>query len=79
MDNKINSEIMNEYFVNITQNMGIPKFNEETLTPSDESIDPVDEIIYKFSKHPSIIKINNIVEDTQTFSFNEIDQVAMEK
>ena len=78
-DNKLNSEIMNEYFVNITQNMGIPKFNEEPLTPSDEFIDPVDEIIYKFSKHPSIIKINNIVENTQTFSFNEIDQVAMEK
>ena len=80
MDNKMNAEIMNDYFVNITQKMGIPEFNKEILPPCVEYIDPVDEIVYNFSKHPSIIKINNIIKhkDKEKFSFSKIDQTQME-
>ena len=79
MDNKTNSEVMNDYFVNITQNMGIPEFNKEIPPTEAECLDPIDKIIYNFKKHPSVMKINNIIKNAERFTFNEIDQVGMEK
>ena len=79
MDNKINAEIMNEYFVNITQTLDVPKFTTEKLPVGIECIDPIDEIIFNFSKHPSITKINNIVKPLKTFAFEEVEQIQIEK
>ena len=79
MDNKINAEIMNEYFVNITQTLDIPKFTTEKLPFGIECVDPIDEIIFNFSKHPSITKINNIVKPLKTFAFEEVEQIQIEK
>ena len=78
-DDKKNAEIMNEYFVNITQNLDIPEFTTEVLHTDVECIDPIDEIIYNYSKHPSIIKINEIIKPVQTFSFSEVNQSQIEK
>ena len=64
MDNQVNAEIMNDYFVNITQTLDIPEVRKEI--PVDiVYIDPIDEIIYKYSNHPSITKINNIAKITK--------------
>ena len=40
---------------------------------------PIDEIIYKYSNHPSITKINNITKLTERFSFDKVDQMQIEK
>ena len=79
MDNNTSSELMNDYFVNIAQNMAIPEFNKEIPPTEAECLDPIDKIIYDFNKHPSVMKINNIIKNAERFTFNEIDQVGMEK
>ena len=61
--------------------MDIPVLTTEVL-PIDiaiECMDPIDEIIYKYSKHPSIIKINEIVKPTEQFSFHEGDEILIEQ
>ena len=78
-DDKKNAEVMNEYFVNITKNLDIPEFTTEVLHTDVECIAPIDEIIYNYSKHPSIIKINEIIKPVETFSFNEVNQSQIEK
>ena len=79
MDNKRNAEVMNEYFVNITETLDIPEFPIEEMPANIQVIDPIDEIVYNFNKHPSIIKINNIIKLTRRFTFNNVDQKQIEK
>ena len=79
MDNKHNAEVMNDYFVNITQTLDIPEFKTEKLPIDIEFIDPIDEIICNFSKHPSITKINNIIKPKERFVFNSVEQTQIEK
>ena len=47
-DDKENTEIMNSYFVNITDNLHIPQFETEKVTMNtvNECTDPIDNIIY---------------------------------
>ena len=78
MDNKYNADVMNDYFVNITQTLGIPEFEKEELPINIEFIDPIEEIICSYRKHPSIIKINNIIKFAERFSFNSVDQMQIE-
>ncbi len=78
MDNKYNADVMNEYFVNITQTLDIPEFKKEELPIDIEFIDPIEEIICSYRKHPSIIKINNIIKFAERFSFNSVDQMQIE-
>ena len=70
-DNVKNAEKFNEYFVNITQNLDIPDITNEVLPIEVEYIDPIDKIIYNYSKHPSIIKIKQIIKSNDNFSFHE--------
>ena len=79
MENRINAEIMNEYFVNITQTLDIPKFETEKIPADIQYIDPIDEIIYNFSKHPSIIKLNSIIKPDINFSFDKVNNTQIEK
>ena len=58
---------MNEYFVNITKILDIPVLTSEVLPIDIGCMDPADEIIYKYSKHLSIIKINEILKPTEQF------------
>ena len=77
-DNKLNAEIMNEYFVNITHTLDIPDITKEMLPVDVTCIDTIDEIIYKFSKHPSITKINKITKLATGFFFEKVDQKQIE-
>ena len=70
---------MKDYFVNITNNLDIPVLTTEVLPIAIECMDPVDEIIYKYSKHPNIIKINEVVKPTEQFSFYEADEMLIEQ
>ena len=64
-DDKEVAEIFNEYFVNITDSLGIiqPK---DALTPTDGLHDPVEIAIKKYSSHPSI-KLISENKKIQTF------------
>ena len=72
-----NAEIMNEYFVNITKKLDIPKIKTEPPTP--ECTDLIDRIIHSYSKHPSINKINEMVDIPENFKFREVDQIQMKQ
>ena len=75
-DDKKNTDILNSYFVNITDNLNIPEFTTEKVPCNtiDEDIDPIDNIIYKYSKHPSILKIRETTNFTNIFSFNKVNE-----
>ena len=70
---------MNCYIINITDNLHIPEFTTENVPTNidDECIDPIDNILYKFSKHPSILKIKETTSFTKTFSFNKVDEMEI--
>ena len=78
-DDKRNTEIMNSYFINITDNLHMPEFTTENVPTNtgDECIDPIDNIIYKYSKHPSILKIKDTASFTKTFSFDKVDEMKI--
>ena len=80
-DNKKNAEIMNNYFVNITQNLNIPESILEKIPRNTdvECLDPIDQILLNYSKHPSILKIKVFVKPIDTFSFNKADEKEIEK
>ena len=61
-DDKKNAEIMNSYFVNIATNLDIPEFETEKLPANAvfECVEPIDNIIYKYNKHISILKIKKL-------------------
>ncbi len=59
-DQKV-SEIFNDFFQHAAQNLGIQKNMDilnKDITISD---DPIEAIIRKFDKHPSILMINKMV------------------
>ena len=63
------SEKFNNYFVDIVENLDIEPFiveNEIEIHCSD----PIDDIVKKYSKHPSIIKIKEYVTIEEKFSFS---------
>ena len=78
-NDKQNAEIMNEYFVNITKSLDIPEFVTETPPTGVEFIDPIDEIIYAYKTHPSILKINEIIHTNTKFLFNKVTNKQIEK
>ena len=55
-DDKMNAEIMNNYFVNITKELNIPEIMTEKLHENIDMdcISSIDQIIHKFRNHPSI-------------------------
>ena len=70
---------MNDYFVNITKTIDIPEFTTEKLPIEVECIDPIDEIIYAYKKHPSILKISETVKPDDRFSFANVTHTQIEK
>ena len=78
-DDKNNAEVMNDYFVNVTKTLDIPEFTTENLPIEVGCIDPIDEIIYAYSKHPSILRINEIVKSNDQFYFENVTHTQIEK
>ena len=78
-DDKRNAEVMNDYFVNITQNLNIPEFAAEKIPVEIQCIDPIDEIILNYREHPSIKKISAIINQDENFSFNVVNESQVEK
>ena len=80
-DNKQNAEIFNDYFVNIVKDLNIPDISSHTpeANHSVKVNDPIDINRHKFSRHPSITKIKENVNQTEFFTFQNVNEPQIEK
>ena len=64
------AEKMNNYFIDVIENLDIEHFEEPTteIYPQDS----IENIVRMYSKHPSILKIKGYVTIQETFSFRNI-------
>ena len=65
------AETFNNFFVTITDSLGIVE-NEDTILPSEDINDPIDKILLRFSRHPSIQKIRSLNGNIGSFSFEKV-------
>ena len=65
------AETLNTFFVIITDSLGIIE-NENIIFPSENICDPIDQIVFKFSRHSSIQKIRSLNEINSFFSFEKV-------
>ena len=65
------AEIFNTYFGHAASSLGINEPNK-SINDGENLRDPIDSILLKFSKHPSILMINAI-STISSFSFTEVD------
>ena len=65
------AEILNNYFANITENLGISA-NESLLVPTNDTVDPIDKAVMKFQSHPSICKIKESTTSSVKFNFRVV-------
>ena len=72
------AEIFNSYFGNAVKNLNIQPFEstEENIGFTD---DPIQGIIKKYERHPSILKIKSYVSDNVSFSFQPTDLTSVTK
>ena len=61
------AEKFNNYFSNVVETLNIPEIDAVTII-SDHIADPIDQAIYKYSKHPSTIAIKDKCASNITFS-----------
>ena len=65
---------LNTYFSNVIQNLNIKEV-ENSVLRSEHIEDPIFKAIHKYSKHPSIIAINENCASEIKFSFNTATQL----
>ena len=68
-DDKEVAEIFNEYFVNITDSLGIIQ-PEDPLQHTDGIHFPIESVIKKYSSHPSVKLISANTKPSHTFTVN---------
>ena len=76
------SEIMNDYFVNVTKDLDISIPSSPTLECNLPSGDPTDQILLRYRNHPSILKIMEKMGQQVNFvrfKFEFVTQSIMEK
>ena len=77
-DNSKVATTLNSFFENAVTTLGIPTIDHH-LTDTSSIEDPIDKIITKFAKHPSILRINNNVQKgTFIFQIADFDEVHTE-
>ena len=71
------AEIINNYFVDVIENLDIePYIKENCLTkPSNKN---VESIINKYKNHPSILKVKEFVNITDKFTFKKTTKQALQ-
>ena len=71
------AETLNNFFKNAVHSLSISE-NVDLLTPTENSLNPVDKAITKYESHPSILKIKENVKFTH-FLFTEIELSEVEQ
>ena len=51
---------------------------EVSVIPQNINDDPIDNILYTYHNHPSIIKIRVHVDQTEKFSFSKVTETQIE-
>ena len=64
-------EAMNDYFISITDSLGLTENRDVTICTNGLS-DPIEKAIMKYSKHPSIRKIRSFAQINGYFKFEEV-------
>ena len=72
------AEIMNDYFVNITETLGISK-DAGNVSPIIEDTDPVERALRKHRSHPSIQRIRANVSQANEFDFQKTSVMEVEQ
>ena len=70
------AEKFNDYFSNVVETLNIPEIDAVTII-SDHIADPIDQAIYKYSKHPSIIAIKEKCAYNIKFSFQNVTETEV--
>ena len=65
------AEILNDYFVNITETLGIASEHEQEPL-NDQEDDPCLTLVKRIQSHPSVLRIKSSVKSTINFSFRKI-------
>ena len=65
------AEILNNYFVNITETLGIASEHEQEPL-NDQEDNPCLTFVKRFQSHPSVLRIKSSVKSTINFSFRKI-------
>ena len=66
------AEIMNDFFANSILHLNVRGY--DAITSINTTIDEISNIIVTFKKHPSILKIKERIQTTNTFSFSYINE-----
>ena len=72
------AETMNEFFVTVTDSLGIDE-NSDYENTTEGITDPVDKAVYKFSNHPSILKIKDHCQNVGSFHFQKVAPDAVDR
>ena len=65
------AETMNEFFVTVTDSLGINE-NSNYENTTEVITDPVGKAVFKFSNHPSILKIKDHCQNAGSFHFQKV-------
>ena len=69
------ADTLNTFFENAVTSLDIPQI-DHLLTDFSNINDPIEKIIKKFSKHPSILKINETIrEATVNFQYSDLNEI----
>ena len=68
------SETFNEFFNNAVQNLNIGYYEPNEVTTED---DPILRLVEKFKDHPSILKIKEVTNTNERFSFKAINLTSV--
>ena len=73
------AEVFNDYFINIVKDLQIPDIILAEVSVIPQNInDPIDNILYTYHNHPSIIKIRIHVDQAEKFSFSNVTEKQIE-
>ena len=65
------AETLNNYFVTVTDSLGITE-NSEVISSTEGASDPIEKAQLKYSNHPSIKKIHTFVRNAHPFKFQKV-------
>ena len=77
-DDKETAGTFNNYFNNVVKSLNLQCDPEHLNDVFDEN-DPIKIAIKKFKNHPSIVNINENIQKTTTFSFDETETDSIKK
>ena len=73
------AEVFNDYFINIVKDLQIPDIILAEVPVIPQNIyDPIENILYTYHNHPSIIKIRIHGDQAEKFSFSNVTEKQIE-